>query len=161
MISQVCHRIDYGDVPTWIAAAAAIVAGFYAARVYRTERRRDRQVTQVAVWSAIQGGLEVCYIHNGSQLPIGDVNVYAHSIANGRRAAYRLDLDLVPPQTRGWVRPRDAKAGEEHAFAISFRDGAGDYFWRDDHGAVHRGRMPHGENDALWQRRDWVAEELT
>jgi hypothetical protein len=54
----------------------------------------------------------------------------------------------------------DAKAGEEHAFAISFRDGAGDYFWRDDRGAVHRGRLPHGENDAAWPRRDWVAEEL-
>jgi len=76
-------HIVLGDLPTWIAAIAAIVAGTIAYRVYKIESGRDQraalsarsaQASQIAAWYGLNeddqwGG----FLRNRSELPVFNV----------------------------------------------------------------------------------------
>jgi hypothetical protein len=96
ILGSIRMRIALGDVPTWFAFVAAVVAGCIAWSVYRIEQKRDRvteekelrgQADQVAAWYGIQeegtavvgAGVQKqpahqysvgAYAHNASELPV-------------------------------------------------------------------------------------------
>jgi hypothetical protein len=83
----------WGDIPTWIAAVAAIGAGFIAYRVYwiSAEDRRSAQAARVAAWYGLWKHEAVtpnvytkhpspapawgAFLRNASDLPVYDVHV--------------------------------------------------------------------------------------
>lgn len=126
------NNIDWGDVPTWITAAAtvaALVAAVLAVRaswqVLKLEAQRENRAEQaeaerrsredradqadlVAVWPA---GYSGAVIRNGSALPIYRVTVtYVTSAGEVHEST---EVDVVPPGEREAPWPPDAQTPDD------------------------------------------------
>jgi hypothetical protein len=85
---EAIHKIQWGDVPTWGATGAAVVAGYFALRALRYEQERNEehdlkgQAERVGIWlrpvpeeDAEPGRVydEQLVVANLSDMPITDV----------------------------------------------------------------------------------------
>jgi hypothetical protein len=172
--------VEWGDVPTWIQAAAsvvlliaAVVAGWYTHRIYNVERRRDdrfdrerraHQASQVAAWADIPAKL--CVVKNSSTLPIYYVAL-VYAVVDDRRY-HRLGsvraFELLPPGTATrpipdeirdsalWAQINDGLSRYESALRVrvDFVDAAGQHWTRD-----YDGRLKDGSNEEVRHDRDF------
>jgi hypothetical protein len=105
---------DWGDIPTWVAAVAAIGAGIIAYRVYWISAgdRRSAQAARVAAWYGLwQHGSVTpnvfmehpapepawgAFLRNASDLPVYDVVVTFHFPGSGGSADTFIKAVLPP-----------------------------------------------------------------
>lgn len=112
----------WGDIPTWIAAVAAIGAGIIAYRVYwiSAEDRRSAQAARVAAWYGLwqhEAVLKMmpntflknrppepawgAFLRNASDLPVYDVTVKFHYPDSGGSAetpnVHTIHKSVLPP----------------------------------------------------------------
>jgi hypothetical protein len=166
--TRVCSAgvVEWGDVPTWVQAAAtvslfaaAVVAGWYTHRIYKIEKLRDDRIAQerrahqanrVAAWVEIQS--EQCVIANLSNLPIYYVTlVYAVVDDHGYRHLGSVrGFEILPPGTatrpvpqeiRGsdlWAQINDGISRQESALRVQvhFVDSAGQHWVRNYNGGL-------------------------
>lgn len=104
-------HILLGDLPTWIAAIAAIVAGIIAYRVYKIESGRDQQAalntrraqaSQIAAWYGLGesdkwGG----FLRSRSELPVYNVVIsFNHLVSDASGeifSIYSVVMSVLPP----------------------------------------------------------------
>lgn len=83
--ASIGSTIDWGNAPSWAAFATAVIAALIAVGAYQRERRRDRiawqarvaaQAAKFAGWIMGDRTTTNLYLHNASDLPIFNVNVW-------------------------------------------------------------------------------------
>ncbi len=83
--ASIGSTIDWGNAPSWAAFGTAVIAAGFAAGAYQRERRRDRiawqarigaQAFKFAGWITGDREATQLYLHNASDLPIYNVNVW-------------------------------------------------------------------------------------
>lgn len=153
---------NWGDVPTWLAVIAAVVAGIIAFCVYRIESERDRhargevrrgQADRVAGWYGILDGSSeragLC-LRNGSDLPVYALRMWLEYVlirSDGTRQLNRSDaideIDVIPPNSTQFTDAPEAAVRDilrdmgdaQCLVTLEFRDAAG-VRWRRDRDGV-------------------------
>jgi hypothetical protein len=165
---QMCERINWGDVPTWIGAAATILAIIAAAaaaiqakRLYTVESTRDAQAAadridsreivdrqfaeKVCAWidseiSTDDEPIPTVNIQNLGALPVFDLQVEA---VDGSGAVLTLTFATFPPTSTPKIVPVLAVSDRDRvanaALRLAFRDAAGKRWVRQPSGSLDRG----------------------
>jgi hypothetical protein len=124
---------NWGDVPTWCAVVAAVVAAIYAARAYRLERGRDiaaerielqSQANNVAFWIDMASGrCELFYKNSTNQV----VEKTVLEIVEAKSGAVLADYELGPlaPGAFGKEPTNFTEFANPVALRATFRDAQG------------------------------------
>ena len=167
--------LHLGDVPTWLAAVFTGGALFAGLRVLALQRRdlndregdrRKDQARHVSAWAVgvdeHEGivGVQVAY-KNGSDEPVYLVMIYVKSIHTDNLTSQRLGV--LPPgradETVVDVRGADLRVRDfPPPILISFRDAAGQDWFRDDVGLLTVASP--ARIIRLWEGDPTVAENL-
>ena len=122
-MSSVLH---WGDVPTWLAGAAALYAGVGASKLLKTERKRDKkstvreirsQANQIAGWikpevkeKEVGGPYFTASVKvrlsNPSEQPVYDVHL---TVFKGEAVLMSENFSVLPPEGK-----QDMKIPEDH-----------------------------------------------
>ena len=156
---------DWGDIPTWIAAVAAIGAGVIAYRVYAesVEERRSAQASKIAAWYGyktesvidtsrvqpihVEKPIWGAFLRNASDLPVYDVTVDFYS-PDSDDSAHTIHKRTLPPSDAPIhvkidnialrLYSDDPKMDRYHRVEIEFTDTQGIRWHRDVKGRLKR-----------------------
>jgi hypothetical protein len=142
LVAHEHERVDFGDLPTWLAFAGAAIAVYYTYRVsVREEERDDRyeaersdtllrerasQASQIAIWEKNFVSAFGSYpkygvaIRNTSVLPVYELRVWGYMVAMDVWGA----VDEVRPNWSGVLRLLEPRE-EPQLFAPETPDGEG------------------------------------
>lgn len=159
--------VNWGDVPTWVSAiaaigalVAAIVAGRTAKRIFLLELARDKdateekkrsQATHISAWAKwtktnVGHNLPMLIIRNASDLPVYDVQFDLVDQLNVVLSSEHQDV-LAPseqPVELALVISADRRAGLSEAkgqslrVRLSFRDSSGTAWMRETDGSLYQ-----------------------
>jgi hypothetical protein len=157
------RHLDYGNVPTWVVALAAVIGARFAYRAHALARRREQrfdveqrwaQAVRVGAWLGditVNGTnwpvAETGFIvRNASELPIYDLTVWASLGPVLHRRSWTV-ANVPPGEDAQAQLPEEVRSGRVgHGYSprpvIAFRDTAGRQWHRDADGRLREGPLP-------------------